>query len=80
MQEDTEALGEVVVQGKRSTYVQTIDKKIFNIGSDIMAANGAASDLLQNIPSVQVDIDGNVSLRGNQNVQILIDGKPSVMM
>lgn len=80
MQEDTEALGEVVVQGKRSTYIQTIDKKIFNIGSDIMAANGAASDLLQNIPSVQVDIDGNVSLRGNQNVQILIDGKPSVMM
>lgn len=80
MNEDTENLNEVVVQGKRSTYIQTIDKKIFNIGTDVMAANGAVSDLLQNIPSVQVDVDGNVALRGNGNVQILIDGKPSVMM
>jgi len=80
MNENTTALGEIVVEGKRSTYVQTIDKKIFNVGSDVMAGNGAASDLLQNIPSVQVDIDGNVTLRGNENVQILIDGKPSVMM
>lgn len=73
-------LDEVVVKGKRSTYVQTIDKKVFNVGEDLMSASGSASDLMQNIPSVQVDVDGNVSLRGNSNVQIIINGKPSSMM
>lgn len=69
-----------VVSAKRSTYVQSIDKKVFTVGSDIMSGSGAVSELLQNIPSVQVDIEGNVSLRGNENVQVLIDGKPSVLM
>lgn len=69
-----------MVTARRSTYVQTIDKKIFNVGSDIASTSGAASDLLQNVPSLQVDIEGNVALRGNENVQVLIDGKPSVMM
>jgi len=75
-----QALNEVVVNGKRSTYVQTVDKKIFNVGSDIASGSGAVSDLLQNVPSVQVDIEGNVSLRGNDNVLVLINGKPSVLM
>ncbi len=73
-------LKETVVTGHRSTYIQSIDKKIFNVGSDIASASGAVSDLLQNVPSVQVDIEGNVSLRGNDNVQVLINGKPSVLM
>lgn len=75
-----EALNEAVLSAHRSTYVQTIDKKVFNVGSDIASASGSASDLLQNVPSLQVDIEGNVALRGNDNVQVLIDGKPSVMM
>jgi outer membrane receptor protein involved in Fe transport len=73
-------LGGAVVTAKQSTYIQSIDKKIFNVGSDIASASGAVSDLLQNVPSVQVDLEGNVSLRGNDNVQVLINGKPSVLM
>src|SRR5574344_643216 len=75
----SQVLDEVVVSTRRSTYSQTIDKKIFNVGSDITSTSGAVSDLLQNVPSLQVDVGGNVALRGNENVQVLIDGKPSVM-
>lgn len=75
-----EQLDEVVVQGKRSTYVQRIDKRIFNVGTDLASASGSVSDLMRNIPSVQVDVEGNVSLRGNESVTILIDGKPSTLM
>ncbi len=80
LDDSSTALDEVVVQGQRSTYIQTIDKKIFNVGSDLMSSSGSVSDLLQNIPSVQVDVDGTISLRGNENVQVLINGKPSVTM
>jgi hypothetical protein len=51
-------LGGAMVTAKQSTYIQSIDKKIFNVGSDIASASGAVSDLLQNIPSVQVDLEG----------------------
>ncbi|MDR0863505.1 MAG: TonB-dependent receptor [Candidatus Symbiothrix sp.] len=73
-------LNELVVTGRKSTYVTKIDKKIFNVGEDLMSSSGSVSDLLENIPSVQVDIDGNVSLRGSENVQILINGKVSSLM
>ena len=73
-------LDELIVTGRRSTYMQTIDRKVFNVGSDITSSSGSISDLMQNIPSVQVDVEGNVSLRGADNVTILIDGKPSIMM
>lgn len=73
-------LNELIITGHRSTYQQTIDRKVFNVGSDITSSSGSVSDLMQNIPSVQVDIDGNVSLRGADNVTILIDGKPSIML
>jgi outer membrane receptor protein involved in Fe transport len=73
-------LNELIVTGHRSTYIQTIDRKVFNVGSDITSSSGSVGDLMQNIPSVQVDVDGNVSLRGADNVTILIDGKPSIMM
>ncbi len=75
-----QVLDNAIVSTHRSTYMQSIDKKIFNVGSDITGTSGAASDLLQHIPSLQVDIEGNVALRGNENVQVLIDGKPSVIM
>jgi outer membrane receptor protein involved in Fe transport len=78
--ETAQTLDEVVVAGRKSTYVTRIDKKIFNVGEDLMSAAGSASDLLENIPSVQVDLDGNLSLRGSENVQILINGKSSSLM
>ncbi len=76
----TSSLNEVIVEGERSTYVNTIDRKVFNVGKDLTSKTGSVSDLMQNIPSVTVDIDGVVSLRGSSNVLILINGKPSVLM
>ncbi len=70
-------LDEVVVQAERSTMQLSLDKKIFNVGKDLANAGGSASDILTNIPSVSVDPEGNVKLRGSDNVRILIDGKPS---
>ncbi|MDQ4141538.1 MAG: TonB-dependent receptor family protein [Bacteroidota bacterium] len=72
-----EVLKEVVVQGERSTMELALDKKVFNVGKDLANAGGTASDILSNVPSVAVDAEGNVSLRGSGNVRILIDGKPS---
>ena len=70
-------LGNVVVVGEKDDYVANIDKKIYDVSKNLSNVGGAATDLLANIPSVNVDIDGNVSLRGSDNVTIFIDGKPS---
>lgn len=70
-------LQEVVVQAEKSSMELALDKKIFNVGKDLANAGGTASDILSNIPSVSVDGEGNVKLRGSDNVRILIDGKPS---
>lgn len=70
-------LQEVVVQAERSSMVLSLDKKIFNVGKDLANAGGSAADILTNIPSVSVDPEGSVKLRGSNNVRILIDGKPS---
>ncbi|WP_025763549.1 outer membrane beta-barrel family protein [Dyadobacter tibetensis] len=70
-------LGEVVIQGEKSTMELSLDKKIFNVGKDLANAGGSAVDVLTNVPAVAVDVEGNVSLRGSGNVTILIDGKPS---
>lgn len=70
-------LEEVTVQAERTEMELQLDKKVYNIGKDLSNLGGSASDLLSNLPSVAVDVDGNVSLRGSENVQILIDGKPS---
>jgi outer membrane receptor protein involved in Fe transport len=78
--ESTSTLGEISVTAQRSTFVNSIDRKTFNVGQDLMSKTGSVSDLLQNVPSVQVDIDGNVTLRGAGNVMFLIDGKPSALM
>jgi hypothetical protein len=74
---DAEALGEVEIVAERSQMQMQLDKKVFTVGKDLANAGGTAVDILDNIPSVQVDVDGNVSLRGSGNVQIFIDGKPS---
>ncbi len=70
-------LNEVVVQAERSQLQMSLDKKVFNVGKDLGNAGGNAADVLDNVPSVQVDAEGNVSLRGSDNVRILIDGRPS---
>lgn len=75
---DTE-LGTVVIAEQRSDYTNSIDKKVYDVNQNIVNTGGTATDVLQNIPSVTVDVDGNVSLRGSQNVTIFIDGKPSGM-
>lgn len=73
-------LDEVVISSERSLFNDTIDRRVYNIDHDLMAKSSTVGDLLQNIPSVQVDIDGNVSLRGSPDVMILINGKKSPLM
>ncbi|HEV7350008.1 MAG TPA: outer membrane beta-barrel family protein [Telluribacter sp.] len=70
-------LDELVVQAEKSSMELSLDRKIFNVGKDLANAGGTAVDILSNIPSVAVDVEGNVNLRGSSNVRILIDGKPS---
>jgi len=74
---DVNLLEEVEVRAERTEVEIRLDKKIYNIGQDITVRGGSVSDVLANIPSLDVDIDGNISLRGNSNVRILINGKPS---
>ncbi len=73
----SESIEEAVIVGEKSEMVMGLDRKIFNVGKDLSNAGKSASEIIDNIPSVTVDVDGNVSLRGSQNIQILIDGKPS---
>ena len=80
LEETSHELDEVVVSGQRSTYVNKIDRKVFNVGEDLMSSSGSASDLMQNIPSVQMDVEGNISMRGSENVQILINGRTSSLL
>ena len=75
--EDANQLNEVIIRSEKTTVEIKLDKKVYNVGSDLMVKGGTVSDVLDNIPSVSVDSDGAVSLRGNSNVRILIDGKPS---
>ncbi len=71
------ALREVEVRAEKSSMELSLDKRVFNVGKDLANAGGTASDVLMNIPSVSVDPDGGIKLRGSSNVRILIDGKPS---
>ena len=71
LEEDSEALEEVEVIAEKSTMEVRLDKKIYNVGKDMTVKGGTASDVLDNVPSVTVDAEGVVSLRGNENVRIL---------
>ena len=77
LQEDSQVLEEVVVQGEKASMELQLDKRVFNVQKDLSNVGRNASDILGNLPSVTVDVDGTVSLRGSSNVRILIDGKPS---
>ncbi len=72
-------LDNVVVEGTRSPITYQIDKKVIDVSQLGTVISGNAADVLENVPSVTVDIDGNVSLRGSTNFTVLIDGKPTVM-
>lgn len=70
----------IVVEGRKPLYKVELDKKIYDVSQDLTAKSGTLSDVMQNVPSLTVDVDGTVSLRGNDNVKILVDGKPSAML
>lgn len=70
-------LDEVEIRAEKSEAQFKLDKTVFNVGKDLANRGGTAEEVLDNVPSVSVDIDGNVSLRGNEGVRILIDGRPS---
>ena len=77
--EDSESLTEVVVRAEVSKTVFKLDKRVFNIGKDISSTGASALEVLNSVPSVTVNIEGEISLRGSSGVQILINGKPSVL-
>lgn len=77
---NAQALGTVEVVAERAVVEMNIDKKVFNVEKNTTATGGSAADVLQNVPSVQVDGEGNVSLRGKSGVNILIDGKPATLL
>ncbi|WP_321332369.1 outer membrane beta-barrel family protein [uncultured Bacteroides sp.] len=77
LKEDTQMLGEVQVVGQRSQMKFEIDRKVFNVDQSLATTGGSASDVLSNIPSVEVDPEGEVSLRGNTSVTVWINGKES---
>lgn len=75
--ESATTLEEVELIAEKTTVEIKLDKKIYNVGKDLTVRGGTVSDVLDNVPSVSVDVEGNVALRGNDNVRILINGKPS---
>ncbi|OJW53219.1 MAG: hypothetical protein BGO55_06370 [Sphingobacteriales bacterium 50-39] len=75
----TNVLKEVVVSGKKQTIQNDDGKKIFSVDQSLVSKGGNAADLLQNVPTLQIDANGNVNLRGSSNVNVLIDGKPSIV-
>lgn len=72
-------LAEVVIQGEKAAMQLGIDKKVFSVDKSLVSEGGTATDLLANVPSVQTDMDGTVSLRGSSGVRVLVDGKPSLI-
>jgi outer membrane receptor for ferrienterochelin and colicins len=77
LEPDVSQLNEIVLIADVSTVEFKLDKRVYNVGQDMMVKGGTMSDVLNNVPSVTVDPDGTVALRGNENVRILIDGRPS---
>ena len=72
-------LKEVVVAAKKEALQNTDGKKVFSVNQSLVSKGGNAADLLQNVPTLQIDGNGNVSLRGSANVKVLVDGKPSII-
>lgn len=79
LKQSVQVVGEVEVTAEKSTMDFKLDKRVFNVGKDISSTGMGALEVLNNVPSVSVDIEGNIRVRGNAGVQILINGKPSVL-
>jgi outer membrane receptor protein involved in Fe transport len=79
VKESNQTLNEVVVKGQKASMELNLDKRIFNVGTDLANKGATASEILGNLPSIQVDPEGAIKLRGSENVRILIDGKPSTL-
>ncbi len=79
LKEDEKLLDEIVVRGEKSQMEFHLDKRVFNVGKDLSSTGASALEVLNNVPSVNVNIEGEISLRGSSGVQILINGKPSVL-
>jgi len=80
LQNQEAMLDEVIVEGEQSYMQMNFDSRSFNVGRDITSLGGSALDVLDNVPSLTVDYEGNVSLRGNNGVQVLINGRPSSLV
>lgn len=79
LSEEANQLEEVVVRAEKSSTEFKLDKRVFNVGKDLSSTGASAIEVLNNVPSVNVNIEGQISLRGGQGAQILINGKPSVI-
>lgn len=79
MSVDATELDAVIIEGEKTTVEVRLDKKVYNVGQDLTNSGGTVSEALGNIPSVTVDVDGAIALRGNNNVRILINGRPSAL-
>src|SRR5688572_5849130 len=76
----TKILSEVVVEGQKQLIEERVDRTIYNAENDISSKGGDATDVLKKVPMLSVDLDGNVTLRGSQNIMVLINNKPSTIM
>ena len=79
LKEDATELDQVVVTAQKQDVEYKVDKKVINVSQNTVSQGGSAIDVLENVPSIEVDIEGNVSIRGSSNFQVLINGKPSVL-
>lgn len=80
MLEKAEFLNEVTVTAEKSLIEEQVDRMVYNASKDILSRGGDASDVLRKVPLLQVDLEGNISLRGNSNIRVLINNKPSTIM
>lgn len=79
LEPDDQLLDEITVIGEKSKMEFELDKRVFNVGKDISSTGMSALEVLNNVPSVTVSIEGDIRLRGSTGVQVLIDGKPSIL-